>query len=42
VFFDKINNDNSTPINKISPIYLRASQAEIERNERLKRNGENG
>ena len=42
VFFDKIKSNDSTSINQISPIYLRASQAEIERNERLKRNSENG
>ena len=42
VFFDKIKQNKTTQINQISPIYLRASQAEIERNEKLKRNNENG
>ena len=42
VFLDKINNNETTPINQISPIYLRASQAEIERNERLKNSNGNG
>ena len=35
-FLNKISRQEFTPINEISPIYLRASQAEIERDERLK------
>lgn len=35
VFFDKIKNSDFIEINKIEPIYLRASQAEIERNKKL-------
>ena len=38
VFKDKISENLYTNINQISPIYLRASQAEIEREEKLKRN----
>ena len=36
-FEEKINANKLTSLNQISPIYLRASQAEIERNEKLKR-----
>lgn len=38
VFFDKIKKNDFIEINKIEPIYLRASQAELERNKKL--NGE--
>lgn len=34
-FKDKIKNGESTPLSSIRPIYLRASQAEIERNKKL-------
>ena len=37
-FAEKIEKDQYTQINQISPIYLRASQAEIERNMKLKEN----
>lgn len=40
-FLDKIKNNETTLINQISPIYLRASQAEIERNEKLKKDNQN-
>lgn len=36
VFNQKFKNDESIQINKISPVYLRASQAEIERDKKLK------
>ena len=36
-FKDKIQTDNYTIINQISPIYLRASQAELEREEKIKK-----
>lgn len=35
-FIEKINLNEFTPLNEISPIYLRASQAEIEREKKLK------
>ena len=35
-FKDLIKNDSFTEINQINPIYLRASQAEIERNQKLR------
>ena len=38
-FLYKINNNEKVELNEILPIYLRASQAEIERNKKL--NGEN-
>ena len=38
-FLNKIKNNDSINLNMIEPIYLRASQAEIERNKRL--SGEN-
>ena len=34
-FLNKINNNDSIDLNMIEPIYLRASQAEIERNKKL-------
>ncbi len=34
-FLNKINNNESIDLNMIEPIYLRASQAEIERNKKL-------
>lgn len=39
-FKDKIANFKFTPINEISPIYLRASQAEIEREKKMSGNNE--
>jgi len=32
---EKIKSNNYVELNEISPVYLRASQAEIERNKRL-------
>ena len=34
-FLEKINNNNQINLNTIEPVYLRASQAEIERNKKL-------
>ncbi len=34
-FLEKLNNDDFLDLNQIEPIYLRASQAEIERNKKL-------
>ncbi|MBR7172414.1 MAG: tRNA (adenosine(37)-N6)-threonylcarbamoyltransferase complex dimerization subunit type 1 TsaB [Clostridia bacterium] len=34
-FLDKINNNQSVELNTIEPVYLRASQAEMERNKKL-------
>lgn len=41
LFKKKIDQNDSTLLSHITPIYLRASQAEIERNERLKREKSN-